>query len=115
MKSALLASGGLFGATGASACCVVPLASVLAGVGGPWLGYFTPLAPYQPYFVGASILFLGFGYMKVYGQKKEVCPEGEVCGTQKSQRLVKVALWAGTGLVLFSLVAQQLFPLVLES
>lgn len=113
MKSALLAIGGLFGATGASVCCVLPLAAVLAGVGGPWLGYFTPLAPYQLYFVGASFLFLGFGFLQVYGRKKKSCPEDGDCGTEKSQRLVKFVLWAGTVLVLASLIAPQIMPLVL--
>ena len=105
----LFSAGGLVCATGVSACCVVPLASVLAGVGGPWLGYFTPLASYQPYFVGASVLFLGLGFTKVYNKREKPC------ATSKSQRMVKTALWGGTALVLLSLIAQRFLPLVLET
>ncbi|MCH8347777.1 MAG: mercury transporter MerT [Proteobacteria bacterium] len=115
MKSALLAIGGLFGAAGASACCVMPLVLVVAGVGGPWLGSLTSLAPYQPYFAGASLLFLGFGFLQVYGRKRKFCLEDGDCGTEKSQRFVKFILWAGTGLVLLSLFVQQILPLVIES
>ena len=115
MKSALLAIGGLFGATGASACCVLPLVLVFAGVGGPWLGSLTSLGPYQPYFAGASFLFLGLGFLQVYGRKRKSCSDDGDCGSEKSQRLVKFVLWAGTGLVLLSLFLQQILPLVLES
>lgn len=60
----LLAAGSLFSAFAASSCCILP--AVLLGAGGAWAGNVTRLSPYQPYFIAASLLFLGTGYWLVY-------------------------------------------------
>src|SRR6516165_4064254 len=70
---ALLAAGGLVGALAASSCCILPLALFSIGVSGAWIGSFTRLAPYQPYFVAAALISLGAGYRAVYRSSKRDC------------------------------------------
>src|SRR5260221_10092476 len=62
----LTAAGGLLGALAASSCCILPLVLFSLGVSGAWIGNFTQLAPYQPYFIAATIGFLGCGYLPVF-------------------------------------------------
>ena len=51
----LVAAGGILGAIAASACCIAPLALFSLGVSGAWIGNLTALAPYQPYFIAATV------------------------------------------------------------
>src|SRR5438034_836483 len=62
----LMAAGGLLGALAASSCCILPVALFGLGVSGAWIGNFTRLAAYQPYFLAATLAFLGYGYWLVY-------------------------------------------------
>jgi mercuric ion transport protein len=58
----LMAAGGMFGALAASSCCILPLVLFSLGISGAWIGNFTQLAPYQPYFIAATLLaFSGRG------------------------------------------------------
>src|SRR5260370_7643394 len=65
-RESLMAAGGLLGALAASSCCLLPLALFGLGVSGAWIGNFTRLAAYQPYFLAATLMFLGYGYWLVY-------------------------------------------------
>ena len=76
---ALMAAGGLIGALAASSCCILPLVLFSFGVSGAWIGSFTRLAPYQPYFIATTLLFLGCGYWLVYRSGMRACAEGETC------------------------------------
>jgi hypothetical protein len=51
----LVAAGGVFGALAASSCCIVPLVLFGLGISGAWIGNLTQLAPYQPYFIAATV------------------------------------------------------------
>ena len=55
----LLTAGGVLGAIAASSCCILPLALFGLGVSGAWIGNLTRLAPYQPYFIAATVACLG--------------------------------------------------------
>jgi hypothetical protein len=57
----LMAVGGLLGALAASSCCILPVVFFSLGISGAWIGNFTRLAPYQPYFLAATLVFLGTG------------------------------------------------------
>ena len=61
-RQKLIAAGGLLGAFAASSCCIFPLVLFGLGVSGAWIGNFTRLAGYQPYFIAATLAFLGYGY-----------------------------------------------------
>src|SRR5260370_5985166 len=65
-RQSLMAAGGLLGALAASSCCILPLALFGLGVSGAWIGNFTRLAPYQPWFIAATLAFLGYGYWLGY-------------------------------------------------
>src|SRR6266404_1090289 len=75
----LMAVGGLLGALAASSCCILPLVLFSLGVSGAWIGNFTRLAPYQPYFIAATLAFLGYGYWLVYRSSTRACADGETC------------------------------------
>jgi len=102
-KSGLFAAGGILGAVGASACCVLPLVLTLFGVSGAWMSNLRALAPYQPYFIAMTVAFIGFGFYRVYWKPRQVCAVGDACARPLPNRLVKSGLWLGTILVLAAL------------
>ena len=110
-----MAAGGLLGALAASSCCILPLVLFSLGVSGAWIGNFTQLAPYQPYFIAATICFLGYGYWLVYRSSKLACADGEVCARPLPNRLVKTGLILATILVVAALGFDFLVPLFLDS
>lgn len=114
-KQALAAAGGLLGAVAASSCCILPLALFGLGVSGAWIGNFTQLAPYQPYFVAVAIGFLGYGYFLVYRSRKLACAPGDACARPVSSRLVKAGLVIATLLVVAALGFDFLAPVFLGS
>ena len=99
-KSTLTNVGAVVTAALASLCCVGPL--VLAGIGVAGLGSvgsaFSFFEPYQSYFTGLAVLFLGVGFFLTYRKREENCAEGKACATQGSLKMRKVGLWAITGL-----------------
>ena len=110
-----MAAGGLLGALAASSCCILPLVLFGLGISGAWIGNFTRLAPYQPYFVAATLAFLGAGYWLVYRAQKRACVDGGVCARPLPKRLVKGALILATILVLAAVGFDLLAPLLLNS
>jgi len=110
----LLAIGGIIGALAASSCCILPVLLFSLGIGGAWIGNFTQLAPYQPYFVAATLAFVGAGYWLVYRSSKAACAGGEACARTLPNRLVKAALVAATVIVLAALAFDFLAPYVLS-
>src|ERR1700755_2898422 len=86
---ALMAAAGLLGALAASSCCILPLILFGLGVSGAWIGNFTQLAPYQPYFIAATIGFLGYGYWLVYRSSQVACADGEACARPLPNPLTK--------------------------
>ena len=111
----LLAAGGLIGALAASSCCILPLVLFSLGVSGAWIGNFTQLAPYQPYFLAVTVGFLGAGYWLVYRSSKCVCAQGEACARPLPHRLVKLGMVLATILVIAALGIDFLAPLLLNS
>jgi mercuric ion transport protein len=95
----LVAAGGILGAIAASSCCIAPLVLFSLGIGGAWIGNLTALAPYQPYFIAATLACLGYGYWLVYRRQNIACAEGEVCARPLPNQLVKTGLVLATVLV----------------
>jgi len=110
----LMAAGGLLGALAASSCCILPLALFGLGVSGAWIGNFAQLAPYQPYFIAATIAFLAGGYWTVYRSSRLVCAEDAACARPLPTRLVKSALTVATVLVIAAVGFDLLAPLLLN-
>jgi mercuric ion transport protein len=95
----LIAAGGVLGALATMSCCIMPLVLFALGISGAWIGNLTALAPYQPIFIAATLVFLTTGYYLVYRKPRVACAEGEVCACPLPRRGVKLALWAATALV----------------
>ena len=95
----LVAAGGMLGALAATSCCIVPLGLFTLGIGGAWIGNLTALAPYQPIFIAATLIFLGTGYYLVYRRRGAACADGKCRARLLPRRGVKLALWAATALV----------------
>ena len=110
----LMAAGGLVGALAASSCCL-PLVLFSLGVSGAWIGNLTQLAPYQPFFIAATIACLGYGYWLVYRSSKVACAGGEACARPLSNRLVQLGLIVATVLVSAAIGFDFLAPLLLGS
>ncbi len=110
-KTRWLAAGGVLGALGASACCVVPLLLFSMGISGAWIGNLTALAAYKPIFIVLTFGFLGYGYWLVY-RKPKACAEGEVCARPLPNRLVKTALIGSTILILIATFWTWIAPVV---
>ncbi|GJL51875.1 MAG: mercuric transport protein [Nitrospirales bacterium] len=109
----IYAAGGLTGAILASTCCIAPFVLLLLGISGAWMSHLTALAPYQPIFLITSLGFLAGGFWKVYGKPKASCDEGSSCGTAQSDKMVKVALWMATLLIVTAIGVERLGPLFL--
>ena len=98
-RMGLVAAGGILGAIAATSCCIVPLVLFTLGIGGAWIGDLTALAPYQPIFIAATLIFLGTGYYLVYRRRGAACADGKCRARLLPRRGVKLALWAATALV----------------
>lgn len=110
----LAATGGLLGALAASSCCILPVALFSLGISGAWIGNFTQLAPYKPYFIVATLAFLGAGYWLVHRASKLACVDGEACAQPLPNRLVMVMLIAATVLVIAAFGFDYVAPYLLS-
>jgi mercuric ion transport protein len=110
----LTAIGGILGAIAASSCCIAPLMLFSLGISGAWIGNLTALAPYQPYFIAATVACLGYGYWLVYRRNKIVCAEG-ACARPLPNRIVKAGLVLATILAAGAIAFDLFAPLLLNS
>src|SRR5215831_20790947 len=92
----LVAAGGVLGAIAASSCCIAPLVLFSLGISGAWIGNLTALAPYQPYFIAATLACLGYGYWLVYRRKNVGCSEGATCAKPPPNHTVMTSLVLAT-------------------
>ncbi len=115
MAMRLTALSGIAGAIAASSCCIAPLVLFSLGISGAWIGNLTALAPYQPYFIAATLACLGYGYWLVYRRKKIACSDGAVCARTLPNHFVKAGLVLAT-IIIAGAIAFDLFaPLLLNS
>jgi mercuric ion transport protein len=83
---------GAAAAIGASACCAGPLLLVLMGVGGAWGSRLAALEAYQPWFVGAALVFFGLAFQRLY-LRREACGPGEACAVPAVKRRQRALFW----------------------
>jgi mercuric ion transport protein len=114
-RQTVMAAGGLLGALAASSCCIFPLVLFGLGVTGAWIGNFTQLAAYQPYFIAATLAFLGYGYWLVYRSSAGACADDEACARPLPSRIVKTCLIVATVLVVAALGLDFIAPFFLNS
>ena len=108
-----LATGGVLGALAASSCCMAPLVLFGLGVSGAWIANLTQLAPYQPYFIAATVACLAGGYGLKYRSRRRACMDGQICARPLSNRIVTSGLILATILVVGALALDVLAPLFL--
>ena len=114
-RQRLIAVGGIFGALAASSCCIVPLILFSLGIGGAWIGNLTALAPYKPFFVAGTAGLLGYGFYLVYWKPRRACAEDATCARPIPNRLVQIALWIATLLVIAAFAFDYVAPLLLRA
>ena len=61
---------GILAALGASLCCITPVLAILAGVSGA-ASAFSWLDPFRPFFIGLTLLVLGFAWYQKLKPKKQ--------------------------------------------
>lgn len=72
---------GLLTAIAASLCCITPILALIAGASG-LASTFSWLEPFRPYFIGLTVLVIGFAwYQKLRPKKQMECN----CETEKNQ------------------------------
>lgn len=72
-------------------CCITPVALGAAGLALAGVG--AKLEPYRPYFLGATFLFLAFGFYHAYRPQAEECEGDKICATPKGRRRLRLTLW----------------------
>jgi mercuric ion transport protein len=102
--------GSILGAIAASSCCLAPLVLFSLGIGGAWIANLTMLAPYQPYFIAATLACLGYGYWLVYRRKAATCAENAACSRPLPNRIVMTGLLLATVLVAGAIGADLIGP-----
>jgi mercuric ion transport protein len=109
----LVAAGGILGALASASCCILPLVFFSLGVSGAWIGNFTQLAHYQPWFIVGTLACLGTGYWLVYRSSKMTCANGSGCARPLPNRLVLAGLVVATVLVVAALGFDFIVPIFL--
>lgn len=71
----------------ASACCVAPLALVLLGISGAWIGQLAAFEPYQPVFLAAAAIALLMAWRKIW--RAPACDDGRACAAPEGKRAQK--------------------------
>jgi mercuric ion transport protein len=82
---------GLLSVIAASSCCITPVLALLAGAGG-LASYFSWLEPLRPYFIGATILTLGYAWrQKLKPRKQNAC----ACDSEDKPRMIPSKIFLG--------------------
>lgn len=106
MKQVVAYVGTVLVALAASACCWIP---VLFGVGAASsLGLSAALAPWRPYLLGLTMVFLGFGFWMVYRKPNATCEGDSCCSVAALKRRKKNigVMWV----VAFATIATSTYP-----
>lgn len=89
-KGSLVA--GVLAAVGASVCCVGPLMLLALGIGGAWVANLTAFDPLRPWFIAATLVFLGLAFRQLYLQP-QVCEPGAACAEPTVRRRQRLIFW----------------------
>ncbi len=110
VKGSLIA--GVLAAIGASVCCVGPLVLLALGIGGAWIAHLTALEPLRPWFIAATLLFLGLAFRRLYLQP-QVCQPGTACAEPIVLQRQRLIFWVVALALLALLSVPWLAPLFL--
>ncbi len=116
-KSVLAITGAVLAGLGASACCTIPLAAILLGLGGGWLSTLKVLEPFRLIFILVAATFLGYAFWKAYRKPKPNadarCEKDSACAvvTPARRRFNLVMLWVGALFTILMIVSPYLIVL----
>ena len=82
---------GIFTAIAASLCCITPILALIAGTSG-LASTFSWLEPFRPYFIGLTILVLGFAWYQKLKPKKQIDCN---CDTEEKQKFIQSKMFLG--------------------
>ncbi len=100
-----LIGAGLLTAIAASLCCITPVLALIAGTSG-LASTFSWIEPFRPYFIGLTILVLGFAwYQKLKPKKKQIDCN---CEPEEKPKFVQTKMFLGI-VTLFAIV-MLVFP-----
>ncbi|MFY9314574.1 MAG: mercuric transporter MerT family protein [Burkholderiales bacterium] len=83
---------GAISAIGASACCVLPLVLVTAGIGGAWVAQLRELERFYYAFVAVAVGAFGYASYRLYLKPAPCAPES-ACASPAVRRRQRVAFW----------------------
>ena len=111
----IIATGGLLGAIVASTCSVLPVFLLALGVSGSWIGSLRSLAPYKPFFVMISLVFIGTGFWMVYFKPQISIPkvQSTSCYRPFSEKTIKIMLWSAVIIILIVFLIPYIAPFLL--
>lgn len=82
---------GFLTAITASLCCITPVLALVAGTSG-FASAFSWLEPFRPYFIGLTVLVLGFAwYQKLKPKKQKECN----CETENKPKFIQTQTFLG--------------------
>jgi mercuric ion transport protein len=84
-----LIGAGLLTAILASLCCIVPVLALIAGISG-LASTSSWLEPFRPYFIGFTILVLGFAWYQKLKPKKQI---GCNCNTEEKPKFIQTKMF----------------------
>ena len=93
----------------ASACCVAPLALVLLGISGAWIGQLAAFEPYQPFFLAAAAVALFLAWRKIW--RAPDCADGRACAAPTAKRAQKAIFLTVAALLVLVLGFPMVAPL----
>ena len=82
---------GLLTAIAASLCCITPVLALIAGTSG-LASTFSWLEPFRPYFIGLTILVLGFAWYQKLKPKKQIDCN---CETEEKPKFIQSKMFLG--------------------
>jgi mercuric ion transport protein len=103
---------GVLAAIGASVCCVGPLVLLALGIGGAWVANLTAMEPMRPWFIAATLAFLGLAFRHLY-LRPQVCESGAICADPVVARRQRAIFWVVTATLLALLSVPWMAPLFL--
>jgi mercuric ion transport protein len=86
-----LMGAGLLTAIAASLCCITPVLAIVAGTSG-LASTFSWLEPARPYFIGLTILVLGFAWYQKLKPKKQIDCN---CETEEKPKFIQSKMFLG--------------------
>ena len=104
---------GTASAVGASACCVLPLALVSAGVGGAWISQLRALERFYPVFIAVAFFAFAFAFYRLYLRRNK-CEADAACAAPPTQKRQRIAFWVSLVIAKLLIISPFLYGALLS-